>query len=249
MTNREVFTLLTPALLPVSLGVASWSRQKRGQRQIFFFIPHVSSPHPSLTPHLSLSLITSCPGDDGGLLRTLSAMHPPCRPPQRPSISTDSTSVAPHCLFRRLRLVSEVLCLPLPRLLFYLVFLSCLFPHGTCPDNFLSPAGDRRQEPRALGEADRDGCAATGLSLACTVTLPTRKNSSLSVTGSCKFIPSSRENKKGDEAQARGRTGPHPRCLLWEWGSEIEDILSPASPGLSVLINDSSLYSLMPAAG
>lgn len=227
--------------------MASWSRQKPGCHQIFLFVPHTSSPSPCLTPHLRLGLIISCPGDCGGLLGALSAciLCPPTLHVSRPGD-----------LERGLNLCRPSLPVQMPppgiRDLVPAPFLPglplCPFPHSTCPYNFLSPAGDRPQEPRAPSRGrQRRLCA--GPSPSCSVTLATGPNSCLSVAGSYKSIPSSWENKKGDEARARARTGPHPRCLRGGWGSEVENRLSLASTQPSVLINGSSLCSRTPVAG
>lgn len=162
----------------------------------------------------------------------------------RVTLSADSTSVAPHCLSRRLHLASGILCPPR----FYPVFLSALSltARALTISCHQQETGHKSREPRA--GADRDGCAA-GPSPSCSVSLATRPNSWLSVAGSCKSIPSSWENKKGDEARARARTGPRSRCLRGGWGSEVENRLSLASTQPSVLINASSLCSRVPVAG
>lgn len=162
----------------------------------------------------------------------------------RVTLSADSTSVAPHCLSRCLHLASGILCPPR----FYPVFLSALSltARALTISCHQQETGHKSREPRA--GADRDGCAA-GPSPSCSVSLATRPNSWLSVAGSCKSIPSSWENKKGDEARARARTGPSSRCLRGGWGSEVENRLSLASMQPSVLINASSLCSRVPVAG
>lgn len=114
----------------------------------FPFHPSHLIPRPCLSPHLRLGFIVSCPGDYGGLLGALSACI----------LCPSTLHVSrPGDLERGLNLCCPSLPVQMPppgiRDLVPAPFLPglplCPFPHSTCPYNFLSPAGDRPQEPRA----------------------------------------------------------------------------------------------------
>lgn len=159
----------------------------------------------------------------------------------RVTLSADSTSVAPHCLSRCLHLASGILCPPR----FYPVFLSALSltARALTISCHQQEAGHKSREPRA--GADRDGCAA-GPSPSCSVSLATRPNSWLSVAGSCKSIPSSWENKKGEQGAGQSTDGSPPPLLAGRVGlGSRKSSLS----GLHAAVRlDKCLFSLFPGA-